>query len=88
MTSRITVVDAGPDGWIIHGKTGTGFPLNAAGATDEARAYGWFVGWATKGPRSAVFARLIQDERSEPEPAGMRARNTLLRDLPALLAKF
>lgn len=88
MTSRITTVDAAPDGWVIHGKTGTGFPLDAAGATDEEHAYGWFVGWATKGPQSVVFVRLIQDERAESGPAGVRARNSLLRDLPAFLAKL
>lgn len=86
MTSRITTLDAEPDGWLVHGKTGTGFPVHA-GAADEEHAYGWFVGWALKGRESIVFVRLIQDEHAETEPAGMRARDALLKDLPALLGR-
>jgi beta-lactamase class D len=86
MTSRITLVTVLPDGWEIHGKTGTGSPPNPQGTYDEAHAYGWFVGWATKGARTVVFARLIQNEKPEPESAGLRARAALLAELPARLA--
>ncbi len=88
MTSRITAITTLPNGWEIHGKTGTGFPQTAGGADDEAHAYGWFVGWAAKGPRTIVFARLIQDERPEAGPAGLRARTALLGELPGVLDSF
>jgi beta-lactamase class D len=73
MTSRITQLEPLPNGWEIHGKTG-----NASG-------YGWFVGWATKGQRTIVFARLIQDLKDEAIAPGFRARDALLRELPAQL---
>jgi beta-lactamase class D len=82
MTSQITRL---PHGWDIHGKTGTGFPPAPDGTDDTAHGYGWFVGWATKGPQTVVFARLVQDEKKEPGAAGLRARATFLNELPALL---
>jgi beta-lactamase class D len=85
MTDRITENAVLPDGWDVHGKTGTGSPPTSDGSYDQAHAYGWFVGWATKGPRTIVFARLIQDEKEEPEGAGIRARTAFLGELPSLL---
>jgi beta-lactamase class D len=85
MTSQITQIAEHPDSWDVHGKTGTGFPPTADGTEDEAHGYGWFVGWATKGTRTFVFARLIQDEKKESEPAGLRARAAFLNELPSLL---
>ncbi|HTR16207.1 MAG TPA: penicillin-binding transpeptidase domain-containing protein [Acetobacteraceae bacterium] len=85
MTSRITQMTQFPDGWDIHGKTGTGSPPTPDGTYDQAHTYGWFVGWATKGPRTLVFARLIQDEKKEPGAAGLRARAAFLNELPSLL---
>ena len=87
MTSAITQIDV-LDGWEVHGKTGSGWPVAPDGTRDEAHAYGWFVGWAIKGAQGIVFARLIQDERQQKEPAGSRARETLLDELPAFLQKF
>lgn len=81
MTGRITQLVALPNGWEIHGKTGAG----SDGAYDEAHAYGWFVGWATKGARTIVFARLIQNDKPEPESPGLRARAALLSELPSRL---
>lgn len=73
------------DGWQAHGKTGMAYPRNADGSFNEARAYGWFVGWAVKGERTLVFARLIQDDRKEEGPAGNRAREAFLAELPGLI---
>ena len=87
MTWRVTEIATRPDGWAIHGKTGTGSPgapITHEGDYDRARAYGWFVGWATKGPRTLVFARLTQDAQMQPTPAGMRTRDALLSELPSL----
>ncbi|WP_051983743.1 OXA-1043 family class D beta-lactamase [Burkholderia pyrrocinia] len=81
MTERITLIDAQPDGWTVHGKTGTGSP---GFKYDAAHAYGWFVGWATKGARTLVFANLIQDDKRQTPNAGLRSRDTFLAALPAL----
>lgn len=75
-----------PDGREVHGKTGTAFPRRADRSFDETRAYGWYVGWMTEGGRTLVFARLNQDERKEAVSGGLRARDGLLKELPALLS--
>ena len=85
MTSRITTVDGEHGGWEIHGKTGTGFPLLPDGRSDHAHAYGWFVGWATKGPRTFVFVRQTRDESLQKGAAGLRVRDAFLPALPATL---
>lgn len=74
------------DGTRAQGKTGMAYPRKADGSFDEARAYGWFVGWVVKDGRTVVFARLIQDDAKEAGTAGNRAREALLQELPALLA--
>ncbi|WP_413227089.1 OXA-1043 family class D beta-lactamase [Burkholderia cenocepacia] len=83
MTARITLLDAQPGGWTVHGKTGTGSP---GIQYDAAHAYGWFVGWATKGSRTLVFANLIQDDERQTPNAGLRSRDTFLAALPTLAA--
>lgn len=88
MTSRITAIPGEHGGWDIHGKTGTGFPLLANGRSDHAHAYGWFVGWASRGARIFVFVRQTQDASLQDGPAGMRARDAFLPALPALLDGF
>lgn len=85
MTSRITSIEGEHGGWELHGKTGTGFPLLADGRSDHAHAYGWFVGWATRGARTFVFVRQTQDPSLQDGPAGMRARDAFLPALQALL---
>ncbi len=88
MTSRITEIAVLPNGWHVHGKTGTGSPPTPDGTYDGAHAYGWFVGWATKGSRTLVFARLIQNETEEPDSPGLRARASLVNELPSLLSSL
>jgi beta-lactamase class D len=85
MTDRITAMGELASGWQIHGKTGTGSPVNADGSKDTGHAYGWFVGWATKGDRAIVFVRLIQDDRQESVNAGLRAREAFMRELASML---
>jgi beta-lactamase class D len=85
MTARILEQPALPNGWAIHGKTGSGSPLLPNGESDGAHAYGWYVGWASKGPRTVVFVRLHQDEKDTPGPSGFRARDALLSELPGRL---
>jgi len=71
------------DGWRLYGKTGTGSP-GSNGVYTPANAYGWFVGWARKDGRQLVFARLVQDERATKPNAGLRARDDLIREWPAM----
>jgi beta-lactamase class D len=75
-----------PDGWTAYGKTGAGYQPSADGSPDRDRQFGWFVGWARKGERTILFARLMRDERKEPSVASFRARDSLLAGLPAMLA--
>lgn len=72
-------------GWLVRGKTGLAYPRRADGSFDRARGTGWFVGWATKGDRQVVFARLIRDEKRLSTGASQRARRSLLKDLPNLV---
>lgn len=74
-----------PNGWTIQGKTGSAFPRRADGSFDQAKSWGWYVGWAEKDGRRLVFARLIQDEKIENPTAGVRARDSLVQDLPGIL---
>ena len=81
MTETITDYGVQPNGWHVHGKTGAGLPRNADGTLRRGRPYGWFVGWARKGGRTIVFARLIQDSERQRVSPGYRARDALLQDL-------
>jgi beta-lactamase class D/beta-lactamase regulating signal transducer with metallopeptidase domain len=85
MTGRLLKYATLPNGWDVYGKTGTGSPVLPDGRDDEAHAYGWFVGWAVKGPRTVVFARLVQDQQLVNGAAGPRVRDAFLRSLPAQL---
>jgi beta-lactamase class D len=87
MTAQLTALPEPVDGWAIHGKTGSGAPRTADGGYDRAREFGWFVGWAAKGRRKIVFARLVQLDGPADEPAGLRARREMLAELPGLLRK-
>jgi beta-lactamase class D len=71
-------------GWTVRGVTGTGFQRMPDGTRDRNRQFGWFVGWAEREASRVVFVRLVEDERAERVPAGIRARDTLLAELPGL----
>jgi beta-lactamase class D len=73
------------EGWTVRGKTGTGYPRGRDGKPDRSRQFGWFVGWAEKGSRTVLLARLIRDERKQNSIASFRARDSLLAELPALV---
>ncbi len=85
MTARILKQETLKNGWELYGKTGTGSPVMPDGADVDGHDYGWFVGWATKGRRTIVFARLVQDQQEQPVRAGLRVRDAFLRELPAQL---
>ncbi|WP_445233324.1 class D beta-lactamase [Duganella rhizosphaerae] len=84
MTARLTALGTLPNGWQIHGKTGTASPVLADGSDDQRHSYGWFVGWASKGARTVVFSRLVLEDK-EARAAGPKTRDAFLRDLPAQL---
>ncbi len=81
----VETLDEKPNGWTIHGKTGTAYPRRADGSFDQAKSWGWYLGWAEKDGRRIAFARLIQDERLEKTSAGIRARESLVKDMPTIL---
>jgi len=76
MTARLTKYEEAPAQWDVHGKTGA------------ALDYGWYVGWATKGQQTFVFARLLQRDAAMPAdvPAGAIAREDFYKEFPALIA--
>lgn len=73
------------NGWTIHGKTGAASPRMSDGSIDREKPLGWFVGWANKGGRSVVFAKLIQDEKKQIGSTGGRARDEFLVEFSELL---
>lgn len=84
----IAIVETAPasGGWVISGKTGAAYPRLADGSFDRAKGWGWFVGWATKGGRTLVFARLDQDETRQSVSVGIRAKDALLQEWQGLVA--
>lgn len=85
-TARITLLGTLPGGWEVHAKSGNGARQAADGTPDPSRQVGWFVGWAVKGGRVVAFARCLVDEEPHGESGALRAREGMMRDLPALLA--
>ena len=76
MTAELTKFSEAPAGWELHGKTGA------------AAGWGWYVGWASKGSRTFVFARLIQKDDTQPKdtPAGLLARDALIGEFETIMA--
>jgi beta-lactamase class D len=85
LCGQLLTIGVLPNGWDVHGKPGSGFPVRADGSPDWDRSYGWFIGWASKGGRTFVFARCIQDDKRESANAGLRVRDTFLEQLPSVL---
>lgn len=80
MTLTIIEASATSDGWVVAGKTGAAFPRQADGSFNRAKSWGWFIGWAHKGNRTLVFARLDQDERRQNGSAGIRTKEAFLQN--------
>lgn len=85
MTARILKQPVAINGWDVYGKTGMGSAVLPDGSKDKTRRLGWFVGWATKGQRKIVFARMVQDKPEEIGAASVRVKEGLLRELAAQL---
>lgn len=86
MTAQLLRLPASSHGWDVYGKTGTANGRLADGSEDPDFALGWFVGWASMGDRTVVFARLSVDGRQEGSAAGPRLKKAFLRELPGRLA--
>ncbi len=87
MTEAIIPHFEAADGWHIQGKTGSGWLRDVTGKTNYERPLGWFVGWATRGDRRLVFARLyIANHRYKDNPISFETRDSLVADLPGLVA--
>jgi beta-lactamase class D/beta-lactamase regulating signal transducer with metallopeptidase domain len=86
VTTQLLKLPFETGGWQVYGKTGTASFVQADGSEDNAHSYGWFVGWATKGARTVVFARLLLNPTQADTSAGPRVKAAFLRDLPARLA--
>jgi beta-lactamase class D len=81
----ILPVFEGSGGWTVHGKTGSGWLRDVAGRTDRTQPLGWFVGWADKGGRRVVFARMEggRDMQAD-QGGGMVARKAMLAAIGGL----
>ena len=75
-----------PAGWLLFGKTGTGHSPLPDGMPDRHRPIGWFVGFAQKNGRTAVFARFISLDRPSEESLGLVARRQAVGALAPVLA--
>jgi beta-lactamase class D len=73
--------------WIVHGKTGSGFKRHENGALNRDMQEGWFVGWAERDNRKVIFAKFVEDKIKTDGYAGPRARDALLKALPAMIRK-
>jgi len=80
MTQAIADNGMQPGGWRVYGKTGSGPSKNPDGTNASGKPWGWFVGWATKGDRTVVFARLTRDTKRPATSPGIAARAVMLDD--------
>lgn len=73
------------EGWVVHGKSGSGWLRDSNGKINENRPQGWFVGWAEKNGRQVVFTRLEIGSVKSNIPGGSKAREGMLVELPVLM---
>ena len=87
MTSAIIPRVEAADGWVVHGKTGTGWLRGQDGKGDRNRPLGWFVGWAEGKGRQVVFARMQVGMGKSDSPKGPMLRAQFLEELPRLMKR-
>jgi bla regulator protein BlaR1 len=80
-TTQLLKVATLGNGWDVYGKTGTAAVERRDGSADDAQNIGWFVGWAVKGGRTVVFARLTQQSSDSKRAAGPQTRADFLEEL-------
>ena len=59
-----------------------------AGKADRSRPLGWFVGWATKGDRRVIFARLNVANRPSDQPLSISTRDSLIAEFAGIATRF
>lgn len=83
LTEKIIPSFEAEDGWVLHGKTGSG-SLRKDGKIDRSRPLGWFIGWAEKDGKRYVFVRAsIGTKKSGPR--GLQVRKDFIADFPGLM---
>lgn len=85
MTAAIIPQFQTGNGWVVHGKTGTGWLPGRDGKADRNRPLGWFVGWAERDNRRITFARMQVGTGRASSPKGPELRARFLDELPALM---
>ena len=91
VTQTLAIIPRFPagDGWNIQGKTGAGWLRDKTGKPDYERPLGWFVGWAVKGERRVIFARLLVDiKQYKGDPISFAVRDGMIGDFPKLAKGF
>ena len=73
-------------GWLLFGKTGSGYARLEDGTLDRSRPFGWFVGFARKDGHTVVFARFTSLDMASPESLGLVARRQVVGALPPVLS--
>lgn len=86
MTKAVLPQFSAEGGWLVTGKTGSGFQRNGDGTLDRKRHMGWFVGWAEKDGQKVIFAELLMDDEPHDDYAGPRAREAFLKALPEIMS--
>ncbi|MBI3396663.1 MAG: class D beta-lactamase [Spirochaetia bacterium] len=74
-------------GWVVYGKSGSGWLRDSNGEINENAPLGWFVGWAEKKDRQVVFARLEIRNAKSSIAGGPKAREDMLNDLDSLIGR-
>lgn len=85
MTKNILVTEDLPNGWKLHGKTGSGNLISADGAEYNQRQIGWFVGWIENGNRIITFAHYIEDQSKQDTFASIRSKAAAKEKLTKLI---
>lgn len=67
--------------WKVFGKTGSGRLKDIKEDVENFKPQGWFVGWANKGQKKVIFAKLVLEDRPSKEYGGPKARDAFLREL-------
>lgn len=77
VSNTSTILEQGMKGdWHVFGKTGSGGIRGVNGKL--TMPFGWFVGWATRGKDTVLFARLIQSDEGRALGMGPQARDGLV----------
>ncbi len=86
MAKKILFVELLSDGWVLYGRSGSGYHLNADRSKQFNCRHGWFVGWVEKQGRRIVFATHV-DRVMEADRASQWARAFTKEKLQEIVSK-